>query len=115
MQAPSPWYRAGVKIAFGTDSGVSTHGQNALEFAYMVEAGMPPIDAILSATRAAADLLGATGQVGSIQPGAFADVIAVAGDPLADITELQRVTFVMKGGAVHKGGSGRRARRAGAR
>lgn len=99
-------YRAGVKIAFGTDSGVSTHGLNALEFAYMVEAGMPPMEAILSATRAAADLLGAPGQVGSIQPGAFADVIAVAGDPLTDITELQRVTFVMKGGTVHKGGSG---------
>ena len=96
-------YRAGVKIAFGTDSGVSTHGENAREFAYMVEAGMPPIEAILSATRSAADLLGASNQIGSIQAGRFADVIAVAGDPLKDISELQRVTFVMKGGVIYKG------------
>jgi imidazolonepropionase-like amidohydrolase len=94
---------AGVKIAFGTDSGVSNHGDNAREFAYMVEAGMPAIEAILSATRSAADLLGAADSVGSIQPGRYADVIAVAGDPLADITELQRVVFVMKGGVVYKG------------
>lgn len=96
-------YRAGVKIAFGTDSGVSTHGQNAREFAYMVDAGMPPMKAILSATRSAADLLGASEQVGSIQEGRFADVIAVRGNPLADISELQRVTFVMKGGVIYKG------------
>lgn len=96
-------HAAGVKIAFGTDSGVSTHGENAREFAYMVEAGMKPIDAILSATRNAADLLGAADRVGSIQPGRFADLIAVAGDPIADITELQRVRFVMKGGRVHRG------------
>ena len=97
-------YAAGVKIAFGTDSGVSTHGENAREFGYMVEAGMPPIEAILSATRAAADLLGASDHIGSIQPGRFADVIAVAGDPVADIAELRRVTFVMKGGIVYKTG-----------
>jgi len=96
-------YTGGVKIAFGTDSGVSNHGDNAREFAYMVEAGMPAIEAILSATRSAADLLGAADSVGSIQPGRYADVIAVAGDPLADITELQRVVFVMKGGVVYKG------------
>jgi imidazolonepropionase-like amidohydrolase len=95
-------YAGGVKIAFGTDSGVSNHGENAREFAYMVEAGMPPIEAILSATRNAADLLGASDTVGSIQPGRFADVIAVAGDPLKDITALQRVVFVMKGGVVQK-------------
>ncbi|HET9264382.1 MAG TPA: amidohydrolase family protein [Vicinamibacterales bacterium] len=95
-------YAGGVKIAFGTDSGVSNHGENAREFGYMVEAGMPPMEAILSATRAAAALLGATDTVGSIQPGRFADLIAVAGDPLKDITELQRVVFVMKGGVVHK-------------
>ncbi len=95
-------YAGGVKIAFGTDSGVSNHGDNAREFAYMTEAGMPPMDAILSATRAAADLLGASDSVGSVQAGRFADVIAVAGDPLKDITELQRVVFVMKGGVVHK-------------
>ena len=96
-------HSAGVKIAFGTDSGVSVHGENAREFAYMVEAGMKPIDAILSATRNAAGLLGAQDRVGSIQAGRFADIIAVAGDPLKDITELQRVRFVMKGGVVHRG------------
>lgn len=98
-------HAAGVKVAFGTDSGVSTHGENAREFGYMVEAGMTPIDAILSATRNAADLLGASDRVGSIQPGRFADLVAVAGDPLADISELRRVTFVMKGGVVYKGGA----------
>jgi imidazolonepropionase-like amidohydrolase len=95
-------YKAGVKIAFGTDSGVSVHGENAREFGYMVEAGMPPIEAILSATRNAADLLGASDAVGSIQPGRYADVIAVSGDPLKDVTELQRVIFVMKGGKIHR-------------
>ena len=95
-------HAAGVKVAFGTDSGVSTHGENAREFGYMVEAGMPPIEAILSATRNGADLLGASASVGSIQKGRFADVIAVAGNPLADISELRRVTFVMKGGVVVK-------------
>ncbi|MEX2270322.1 MAG: amidohydrolase family protein, partial [Vicinamibacterales bacterium] len=83
-------HAAGVKIAFGTDSGVSTHGENAREFGYMVEAGMKPIDAILAATRNAADLLGASQHVGSIQAGRYADIVAVAGDPIADITELQR-------------------------
>jgi imidazolonepropionase-like amidohydrolase len=96
-------YAAGVKVAFGTDSGVSTHGENAREFGYMVEAGMPPIEAILSATRHAADLVGAADRIGSIQAGRFADVIAVAGNPLTDISELRRVTFVMKGGVVYKG------------
>ena len=97
-------YAAGVKVAFGTDSGVSTHGENAREFGYMVEAGMPAIEAILSATRHAADLLGAADKVGSLQPGRFADVIAVAGNPVTDISELRRVTFVMKGGVIFKGG-----------
>lgn len=96
-------YKGGVKIAFGTDSGVSPHGENAREFGHMVEAGMPAMEAILSATRNAADLLGASDRIGSIQAGRFADIIAVAGDPLKDITELQRVTFVMKGGQIHKG------------
>ena len=95
-------WKGGVKIAFGTDSGVSAHGDNAREFGYMVEAGMPPIEAILSATRAAADLLGASGEVGSIQKGRFADIIAVDGDPLRDISELRRIRFVMKGGVVYK-------------
>jgi imidazolonepropionase-like amidohydrolase len=95
-------YKGGVKIAFGTDSGVSNHGENAREFGYMVEAGMPAMEAILSATRNAADLLGASDRVGSIQTGRYADVIAVDGDPIRDITELQRVAFVMKGGVVVK-------------
>jgi len=95
-------HAAGVKIAFGTDSGVSVHGENAREFGYMVEAGMSPMDAILAATRNAADLLGASEDVGSIQAGRYADIIAVAGDPLADITEMMRVRFVMKGGQVHR-------------
>ena len=96
-------YAAGVKIAFGTDSGVSNHGENAREFGYMVEAGMPAAEAILAATRNAADLLGAADRVGSLQPGRYADVIAVAGNPLTDISELRKVTFVMKGGKVVKG------------
>lgn len=100
-------HAAGVKIAFGTDSGVSTHGDNAREFGYMVEAGMKPIDAILAATRNAAELLGASNSVGSIQPGRFADIVGVAGDPIADISEMRRVRFVMKGGAVHRGPSAR--------
>jgi imidazolonepropionase-like amidohydrolase len=96
-------YAGGVKIAFGTDSGVSKHGDNAREFQYMVEAGMPPIEAILAATRGGADLIGASDRIGSLQAGRFADVVAVAGNPLSDITEMQRVTFVMKGGVVYKG------------
>jgi imidazolonepropionase-like amidohydrolase len=98
-------YAAGVKIAFGTDSGVSSHGENAREFGYMVEAGMPAAEAILAATRNAADLIGAADRIGSLQAGRFADVIAVAGNPLTDISELRRVTFVMKGGKVMKGGT----------
>jgi imidazolonepropionase-like amidohydrolase len=95
-------YAAGVKVAFGTDSGVSTHGENAREFQYMVEAGMPPIEAILAATRANADLVGAADRIGSLQAGRFADMVAVAGNPLTDISEMRRVTFVMKGGVVVK-------------
>ena len=96
-------YSAGVKIAFGTDSGVSNHGDNAKEFQYMVEAGMPAMEAIQAATRGGADLIGASDRIGSVQAGRFADLVAVAGNPLTDIGELKRVTFVMKGGVVYKG------------
>jgi imidazolonepropionase-like amidohydrolase len=96
-------YAAGVKIAFGTDSGVSNHGDNAREFQYMTEAGMPPIEAILAATRGGADLIGASDKIGSLQKGRFADLVAVAGNPLTDISEMRRITFVMKGGVVYKG------------
>lgn len=96
-------YAAGVKVAFGTDSGVSNHGENAREFEYMVQAGMPAIEAILAATRNGADLIGASDKIGSIQTGRFADLVAVAGNPLTDISEMRRMTFVMKGGVVYKG------------
>ena len=92
----------GVKVAFGTDAGVYPHGENAKQFAYMVRYGMSPMDAILTATRNAADLLGWGDRVGTIAPGRFADLIGVTGDPLTDVTELERVRFVMKGGAVVK-------------
>lgn len=93
-------WKAGVPIAFGTDSGVSPHGQNAREFRYMVEAGMPPMEAIRSATLHAAQLIRASEELGEIKPGAYADIVAVKGDPLADITELESVDFVMKNGKV---------------
>lgn len=95
-------YRAGVKIAFGTDAGVFPHGENAREFAYMVEGGMPPIEAIRAATLNAASLLGQSSRLGALEPGYAADIVAVEGDPLKDITLLQRVGFVMKEGVVYK-------------
>jgi imidazolonepropionase-like amidohydrolase len=94
--------KAGVKIAFGTDAGVYPHGWNAKQFAHMVKWGLTPIQAIQAATVSAADLLGWNDKVGVIEPGAFADIIAVDGDPLKDVTELERVKFVMKGGVVYK-------------
>jgi len=97
-QALGRSYRAGVKISFGTDMGVGPHGQNAREFALMVEAGMSNADAIKAATVTAAELLDITDLAGSITPGKSADIIAVAGDPLSDITELERVRFVMTAG-----------------
>jgi imidazolonepropionase-like amidohydrolase len=98
-------YAAGVKVAFGTDTfGMSAHGENAQEFALMVQAGMSPMDAIKAATWNAADLLGDTKDVGSVQAGRYADIIAVDGDPLSDITVLEHVAFVMKGGTVYKSG-----------
>jgi imidazolonepropionase-like amidohydrolase len=95
--------KAGVKIAYGTDAGVYPHGWNAKQFAHMVKWGLTPIQAIQAATISAADLLGWNDKVGVIAPGAFADIIAVDGDPLKDVTELERVKFVMKGGEVYKG------------
>jgi imidazolonepropionase-like amidohydrolase len=95
-------WKAGVKIAFGTDAGVFPHGENAKEFAYMVEAGMPPLEAIRSATLGAAALLDQSATLGSVEPGFAADIVAVKGDPLRDITLLQKVEFVMKAGAVYK-------------
>lgn len=95
-------YRAGVKIAFGTDAGIYLHGQNAKEFRLLVDAGIPPMAAIQTATTVAADLIGDPADIGSIQPGRYADIIATPGDPLADIDQLQHVDFVMKGGQVVK-------------
>jgi imidazolonepropionase-like amidohydrolase len=95
-------YPRGVKIAFGTDAGVSKHGRNADEFELMVKHGMPAAAAIKAATLNAADLLGITAEAGSIEPGKRADMIAVSGDPLSDVTVLKRVSFVMKDGVVHK-------------
>jgi imidazolonepropionase-like amidohydrolase len=95
---------AGVKMAFGTDSGVYPHGWNARQFAHMVKWGMTPMQAIQAATIEAANLIGWNDKVGTVSPGAYADLIAVAGNPLADIAELERVMFVMKAGIVVKGG-----------
>ncbi len=95
-------YPAGVKIAFGTDAGVSKHGKNADEFELMVKYGMPASAAIQAATMNAATLLGVDKQVGSLEPGKAADLIAVAGDPIVDITTLKSVRFVMKDGRVFK-------------
>ena len=94
--------RAGVKIAYGTDAGVYPHGWNGKQFTFMVRYGLTPMQAIQSATTSAADLLGWADKVGAVVPGLYADLVAVDGDPLADITELERVKFVMKGGIVYK-------------
>ncbi len=94
--------KAGVRMAFGTDGGVYPHGDNAKQFAYMVQFGMTPMQAIQAATVNAAELIGWKDRVGSIEPGKLADLIAVSGDPLSDIRALENVGFVMKGGAVVK-------------
>jgi len=94
-------YKSGVKIAFGTDAGVYAHGKNYMEFQYMVEAGMPPMEAIKAATVNAADLLGITDQTGSIVKGKFADIVAVDGDPLIDIKTMKNMAFVMKEGKIY--------------
>jgi imidazolonepropionase-like amidohydrolase len=93
-------YKAGVKIAFGTDAAVYPHGRNAREFVYMVEAGMPAAFALQAATKNAAELLKQSRNLGSVESGKFADIIAVDGNPLDDIALMQHVDFVMKGGAV---------------
>jgi imidazolonepropionase-like amidohydrolase len=95
-------YKEGVKIAFGTDAGVFAHGKNYKEFEYMVEAGMPAMEAIKSATMNAADLLGISDRIGSIEKGKYADIIAVKGDPIKDIKVLSAMDFVMKEGVVYK-------------
>ena len=95
-------YAAGLKIAFGTDSGVSPHGENAHEFELMVEGGMPPMRAIQSATVVAAQLLKIDDRLGTIEPGKLADIVAVSGNPLDDISVMRKVEFVMKDGTVYK-------------
>ena len=95
-------YRGGVRIAFGTDVGVGAHGTNALEFRYMVEAGIPAADCLRMATLDAADLCGIVDRVGSLEAGKFADVIAVPGNPLEDVATMSDVRFVMKAGEIFK-------------
>ena len=95
-------YKSGVKIAFGTDAGVFGHGKNGYEFILMNEAGMPVLEAIKSATVNAADLLGQSDLIGSIEAGKAADIIAVPGDPVADVKLMTKVNFVMKDGKVYK-------------
>jgi len=94
--------KAGLPIGFATDAAVVPHGQNAREFAYRVRLGQQPIAAIVSATRTAAEIMGWSDRVGTIAAGKFADIIAVGGDPLHDVSELERVAFVMKGGVIYK-------------
>jgi imidazolonepropionase-like amidohydrolase len=91
---------AGVRIAFGTDAGVFPHGTNAREFVLMVENGMAPMAALVAATSTAAELLGVAADRGTLAAGKLADIIAVPGDPVRDIAVMERVAFVMKGGAV---------------
>lgn len=95
-------HKAGVKIAFGTDSGVSAHGDNGQEFALMVEAGMAPADALRTATINSAQLLGVSDMLGTLEAGKLADIVAVEGNPLEDISLMESVSFVMKDGVVYK-------------
>jgi imidazolonepropionase-like amidohydrolase len=94
-------WRAGVRIGFGTDQGVGTHGDNAREFGYMVETGLPPATALQTATYNAAQVLGAT-DLGQLEPGFRGDIVAVPGDPVADISLTSKVDFVMKEGVVYR-------------
>ena len=95
-------YKRGVKMAFGTDAGVYPHGENAREFGYMVEGGMPAIEALLSAMQINADILDYGDKIGSIEPGKLADIIAVNEDPTKNIKTMEKVIFVMKDGVVYK-------------
>jgi len=95
-------HQGGVKIAFGTDSGVSAHGDNAKEFALLVRAGLTPLEAVQAATVGAAEHLRISSEAGRIAPGMLADIVAVSGDPLSDVAELERMKFVMKGGVVYR-------------
>lgn len=95
-------FKAGAKMAFGSDGGVYPHGDNGKQFAYMVQYGMSPMQSVQAATVHAAELLGWPDKVGAIEVGRYADIIAVRGDPLADVTLLENVVFVMKGGTVYK-------------
>jgi imidazolonepropionase-like amidohydrolase len=95
-------YKRGVKMAFGTDAGVFPHGENAKEFGYMVEGGMPAIDALLCAMQVNADILGVGDKLGSIEAGKLADIVAVNEDPTKNIKAMEKVTFVMKDGVVYK-------------
>ncbi len=95
-------YKAGVNVAYGTDSGISPHGTNAEEAILMVEAGMSEMDVLVAATVNAADLLDMSDSIGTLETGKFADIIAIDGSPLDDIAELLDVDFVMKGGKIYK-------------
>jgi imidazolonepropionase-like amidohydrolase len=95
-------YKAGVKIAFGTDAGVYAHGKNWMEFIYMTEVGMPPLEAIKCATVNAAELIGISDKAGTIEPGKWADIVAVEGDPTKDIHAMGQMRFVMKEGVVYR-------------
>jgi imidazolonepropionase-like amidohydrolase len=95
-------YKKGVKIAFGTDAGVFPHGENGKEFTYMVEAGMPAMEAIKSATVVCAGILGMSDKIGTIEVGKFADIVATDENPLKNIKTMEKVSFVMKDGVVHK-------------
>ena len=98
--------KAGVRIAYGTDSGVYPHAFVGRQLAYMVRYGLTPLEAIRSATLVASELMGWEARVGAIEPGLFADVVAIAGDPLEDISLLESPAFVMKGGEVLRAGDG---------
>jgi imidazolonepropionase-like amidohydrolase len=95
-------HQAGVKIAFGTDTGVSAHGDNAGEFVLLVKAGLTPMEAIRTATVNAADHVGLFAELGTLEAGKIADIVAVKGDPLADISVMRKVSFVMTRGRVHR-------------